>query len=163
MADFALWGEAVGRGLGWKPGEFTSVYGANRFEASATALESSPISSLLLERARRVLDLECTPTQLYEQLTERAGRKVARSARWPKTTRNFANELRRLAPNCACMDSPSFLAETGAAPFSESSVPVFSLIPVNWETEAVRTLLVPEESRFRIFQLSTLSPCDCHS
>ena len=31
-------------------------------------------------------------------LTEKVGRKVARSAAWPKTTRSLMSELRRLAP-----------------------------------------------------------------
>jgi hypothetical protein len=98
MADFALWGEAVGRGLGWQAGDFTSVYGNNRFEASATALENSPIGNLLLQVAPNVLELECSPTELLEMLAEKAGKKVARSAAWPKTPRNFTDELRRLAP-----------------------------------------------------------------
>jgi hypothetical protein len=37
----------------------------------------------------------CKP---HPKLTAKVGKKVAASANWPKTTGNFGNELRRLAP-----------------------------------------------------------------
>jgi hypothetical protein len=98
MADFAKWGEAVGRGLGWKPDTFVDTYGDNRREAAETSLESTPLGNALLELASTVLEWECSPTELYRVMTEKVGRKVASSAAWPKTTRMFACELRRLAP-----------------------------------------------------------------
>jgi hypothetical protein len=39
-----------------------------------------------------------TPAKLHAALTEIAGKKVAASTGWPKTTATFSNELRRLAP-----------------------------------------------------------------
>jgi hypothetical protein len=98
MADFALWGEAVGRGLGWQPGEFYKTYEENRSEASVTSLEGSPLGSMLLAVAKSILNWECSPEELLNALTEKVGRKVARSAAWPKSTRSLMSELRRLAP-----------------------------------------------------------------
>ena len=44
MADFARFGEAVGRGMGWPPETFLSAYFENRKEASESTLEDSPIA-----------------------------------------------------------------------------------------------------------------------
>ena len=41
MADFARFGEAVGRGLGWPDGEFLGAYAENRREATMSAIEAS--------------------------------------------------------------------------------------------------------------------------
>ena len=51
MADFARFGEAIGRGLGWPAEAFLSVYAENRQAASVLALEDSPIAQQLLFRA----------------------------------------------------------------------------------------------------------------
>ena len=98
MADFAKWGEAVSRGLGWKQGAFLRAYEDGRRDASETSLQDSALGSVLLGLASTVLNWECSPTELFHMLSEKVGKKVARSAGWPKTTRTFTNELRRLAP-----------------------------------------------------------------
>jgi hypothetical protein len=98
MADFARWGEAIGRGLGWHEGEFTTVYGNNRLEATESAIDGSAVGTAVLAFAQEMMDWQCSPTELLEILAERAGKKVAKSARWPKSIPLFTNELRRLAP-----------------------------------------------------------------
>ncbi|HKI19817.1 MAG TPA: hypothetical protein VKA15_18155, partial [Isosphaeraceae bacterium] len=49
MADYAQWGEAVGRGLGWESESFLSTYKANRRDATLMALEDSAVGSALLQ------------------------------------------------------------------------------------------------------------------
>jgi hypothetical protein len=98
MADFALWGEAVGRGLGWGAGTFLAHYSDNRKEASLTDLLDSPLGNALLEVARVTPGLSGTAAQLHARLTEIVGKKVASSADWPKTSEKFGNALRQLAP-----------------------------------------------------------------
>ena len=98
MADYAIWGEAVGRGLGWEPGTFLSTYTDNRKEATLSDLLDSPLGHVLLRGARLIAGLSDTPAKLHAKLTEIVGKKVAASADWPKTTATFSNELRRLAP-----------------------------------------------------------------
>jgi hypothetical protein len=98
MADYAIWGEAVGRALGWGRETFLSTYTDNRKEATMTDLLNSPIASALLQVARRAPELSGAPGDLHAKLTEIAGKKVAASADWPKTTARFGQELRRLAP-----------------------------------------------------------------
>ena len=86
MADYAMWGEAVGRGLGWEPGTFLSTYTDNRKEATITDLLDSPLGNVLLQVARMITGLSGTPAKLHAQLTEIVGKKVAASADWPKTS-----------------------------------------------------------------------------
>ena len=98
MADYAMWGEAVGRGLGWEPGTFLSTYTDNRKEATLTELLDSPLGNALLQVASLIPEVSETPGKLHAKLTEIVGKKVAASADWPKTTGSFGNALRRLAP-----------------------------------------------------------------
>jgi hypothetical protein len=98
MADYAMWGEAVGRGLGWAHESFLSTYTDNRKEATMTDLVNSPLGNVLLQVVGTVRELAGTPAQLHAKLTEIVGKKVAASADWPKTAENFGRELRRLAP-----------------------------------------------------------------
>ena len=98
MADYAIWGEAVGRGLGWEPGTFLSTYMDNRKEATITDLLDSPLGNVLLQVAQMFTGVSFTPAKLHAALTEIAGKKVAALADWPKTAEKFGNELRRLAP-----------------------------------------------------------------
>jgi hypothetical protein len=98
MADFARWGEAIGRGLGWREGEFTLAYSNNRLDATETAIDGSAVGRAVLAFAAEMIEWKCSPTELVEILRQRVGWRVAKSAAWPKTTRCFTNELRRLAP-----------------------------------------------------------------
>ena len=45
MADFARFGEAVGRGLGWPPETFLAAYLENRREATVSSLEDSILAN----------------------------------------------------------------------------------------------------------------------
>ena len=98
MADYAMWGEAVGRGLGWPAGTFLSAYGDNNRDATETALEGSLVGQAILEFAAAVRQWEGTPTDLLRELTAQVGRVAARSAGWPKSVQSFTNDLRRLTP-----------------------------------------------------------------
>ncbi len=98
MADFARWGVAVGRGLGWKPNGFLSAYEKNRIAATEPSLDSSPVGRFLLTLAGRWLDFDRSPTDLLELMTEDADKTLLKSAAWPKSPQALTNELRRIAP-----------------------------------------------------------------
>ncbi len=101
MADFARFGEAVGRGLGWPAETFLSIYADNRREAASVSLEDSPLARALLESAELGglrEDWKLSPTDMLDELTREVPRRVRMSARWPKTVRAFGDELRRIAP-----------------------------------------------------------------
>ncbi len=98
MADYATWGEAVGRALGREPGSFLSTYLDNRKEATLTDLLDSPVGKVLLKVTRHKPTVSGSPAALYSKLTQIVGKQVAGSAGWPKTSEKFGEELRRLAP-----------------------------------------------------------------
>jgi len=99
MADFAQWGEAVSRGLGWEAGSFLSQYKANRREACSSALGDCPVAEAL----RGLLDyfaspVEETASELLSLLGGCAPPPIRRSAQWPKNARALSVVLRRIAP-----------------------------------------------------------------
>jgi hypothetical protein len=99
MADFAAFGEAVGRALGWKAETVVADYNRNRREATAPQLEDSLVATAMLENAPRGSDEHtCTASSLLAELSRLVGKKVASSARWPKSAGWFTTELRRIAP-----------------------------------------------------------------
>src|SRR5262249_28332211 len=104
MADFAKWGEAVCRGLGWEPGLFLSQYNANRREACALALGDCPVAEAL----RRMVDYveqtwQGTASELLSILARFTPPHVSRSGRWPKSPLSLGMMLRRIAPQIAAI------------------------------------------------------------
>jgi hypothetical protein len=96
MADFAEWGEAIGRGLGWGANTFLATYNDNRKEATDLILDVSPLAPLLLAIAQKKVDWTGTPLELYQAAAKGAVNKLATG--WPKTVHTFGAELRRIAP-----------------------------------------------------------------
>ena len=99
MADFARFGEAMGRALGWPAETFLRAYRENRREATASTLENSVLGTMLLKKAMEYDDFEVTetPTRWLELLTR--GIEDRRTlARMPKTATALGNELRRVGP-----------------------------------------------------------------
>jgi hypothetical protein len=96
MADFAEWGEAVGRGLGWGANRFLATYNDNRKEATDLILDVSPVAPLLLQIAKKQVDWSGTPLELYRAAIKGAGKKLGPG--WPKTVHQFGTELRKIAP-----------------------------------------------------------------
>jgi hypothetical protein len=116
MADYAKWGEAVSRGLGWGQDTFAETYNANRREAAEPLLEESTVANAIMDMAHHFEEpTTCSPAELYHKVTSFTERMVARSvghgspavarkkfaaafAQWPKDLTQFSKELRRVAP-----------------------------------------------------------------
>ncbi len=96
MADFAEWGEAVSRGLGWGANTFLSTYKDNRKEATRILLEDSPVATVMIALAQKGIQWSGKPRALYEAVMNLMGH--ALGPRWPKTISQFGSELRRIAP-----------------------------------------------------------------
>ena len=104
MADFARFGEAVGRGLGWPPETFLAAYLSNRKQAALSTLEDSILANMLLKQVSLNFGLLewCEPaSEMLKRLTLRLDRRIASSPSWPKTPKALSDELRRLAPTLA--------------------------------------------------------------
>jgi energy-coupling factor transporter ATP-binding protein EcfA2 len=101
MADFARFGEAVGRGLGWPAKTFVSAYQENRREATGSVLEDSILGSVILRQLHKdggYLNWTGSPTKFLEELTPGLAKKTTAAAGWPKTATALGIEMRRLAP-----------------------------------------------------------------
>ena len=96
MADYAEWGEAVGRGLGWGNEAFLADYNDNRKAATEPLLEDSQVAAVMLTFGRLKVDWSGTAQKLYETTTKILGRGLHTG--WPKTVARFGAELRRIAP-----------------------------------------------------------------
>ena len=102
MADFARFGEAVGRGLGWPAETFLSIYSDNRRAAASASLEDSAVAQALLESAELGgfrQEWTLSPTGMLDELSREVSCRIRTSARWPKTAKAFSDELRRVAPH----------------------------------------------------------------
>ena len=96
MADYAEWGEATSRGLGWGAKTFLTIDNDNRKEATEKVLDDSPLASVLLTAARQGMNWSGTPLELFRTVSKIAD--IAARTGWPKTIHPFGNELRRIAP-----------------------------------------------------------------
>ena len=101
MADFAVWGEAVTRGLGGEPGSFLKRYNENRRAACEAALEECPVAEAMRHFAMAECvhaPCEATASGLLRTLVHFTSPDVVRSARWPKTPYSLGCRLRRITP-----------------------------------------------------------------
>jgi Domain of unknown function (DUF3854) len=98
MADFALFGVAVERALGWPRDTFISAYGANRSAANSSAIEASPVASAVQALAAEERVFEGTATDLLSKLTFYADEQQKHRA-WPDSGWKLSGVLRRLAPS----------------------------------------------------------------
>jgi hypothetical protein len=95
LADFALWAESVGRGLGWEPGKFLAAYNVNRKEATERSLEDDPVIMALVQLADRQIRWSGTPQDLMSKLAGIAGEAAAKAKSWPRSPQSLTNRIRR--------------------------------------------------------------------
>ena len=97
MADFARFGEAVGRALDWGEGTFLRAYGSNSERIRDLAADASPVASAIRTLMATSDEWSGTTSELLRELTKLVDEKEARSWSWPQTPRKLSNELVRLA------------------------------------------------------------------
>lgn len=100
MADFARFGEAVGRSQGWGDGAFLRAYRKNIEGVTESAAEASPVATAILKLMTEHNEDEWqgTPGELLAALTGQINEKEAKAMGWPQTPRKLSSELIRLAP-----------------------------------------------------------------
>jgi hypothetical protein len=123
MADFAVFAEAVGRGLGWPAGKALSLYNDNRKQAASALFDHSPVAGLLVDFARHLNGWTGTATDLLDKLAAMAGRRTVASAQWPKSPRALTVELRRLSTLLGLHDITVTFHKTTYARFIRVSTP----------------------------------------
>ena len=119
MADFARWGKAVGRALGWPAGSFLAAYEGNRSAANELAVEGSHVALAVRELMGQSPKWEGTADDLLARLGEVAGEATTRRKEWPKSPRGMRGAVQRVVPACGSWGSSSSSAgspgETGGA------------------------------------------------
>jgi len=70
MADFAVWGEAVARALGYNPSDFLNAYREKIGEQVKDVLEQNPIGLAILAFMEKREEWEGTPSDLLESLED---------------------------------------------------------------------------------------------
>jgi DNA polymerase I-like protein with 3'-5' exonuclease and polymerase domains len=98
MADFALFAEAVCRGLGHEPEAFLKALETNRRDTDLVALDTFlivPVLRRLVEQA----EFTGTATELLVRLNEMADEATRKQRGWPARPNILSNQLRRVAPN----------------------------------------------------------------
>jgi hypothetical protein len=98
MADFARFGEAVGRALGWGEGALLAAFERNQSTASVTVLEACPVVSAVLRLMSHQVAWSGTATELLERLRKLADESTVRNKEWPQKPNVLSNKLKRIAP-----------------------------------------------------------------
>jgi hypothetical protein len=99
MADFALFGVAVERALGWPRDTFIRAYERNRVAANSSAIEASPVAFAVQSLVAEGRVFEGTAAELLDKLSSFADDQAKRHRGWPDSGWKLSCILRRLAPN----------------------------------------------------------------
>jgi hypothetical protein len=104
MADYAIWGEAVGRGLGWAAGTSLAACNDNRNGATLADLLDSPLASALLEVGRGA-HWSGSPADLHAELAEVVGKSVTARKAGRRASRSSAKSCAGSHPSFGCTAS----------------------------------------------------------
>ncbi len=107
MADFAIWGEAVSRALGYQPLEFFNAYTARISDLSKSVISENAVAIELLDYLDKNDDfskekpLEITPSELFDTLVEGIKARGAdpKALRFPGNAIQLSRKLNVLKPN----------------------------------------------------------------
>lgn len=99
MADFAHWGCAIAKVLGYSQDEFLSVYNKNLSQQNEEAIEASPVAATVIELMTKRDRWEGSPTELYEELKTLAVE--LKIFEWPRGAAAFSKKLNIVQTNLA--------------------------------------------------------------
>ena len=96
LDDFATWVEASAPAFGWDEGAFIDVLESSRTEASAMAIEASPIGPLIVAFMKDRTHWNGTSSKLLSDLRTLADEDTRRSRSFPKDASRLSGQLRRM-------------------------------------------------------------------
>ena len=101
MADFAMWGEAIARVLGYKQGEFIDAYRENIGEQVVDVLEQNPIGLAILKFMETRKKWVGTPRELLAELLNVAEEYDIdpKSEKWPRNASWVARRIMEVEAN----------------------------------------------------------------
>ena len=103
MADFAIWAEAAGAAFGWRPGEFSKAYKANRDAAVGLTMAADAVAQAVVTMMKNQAEAEGTATELLAKLSGHVSEQTLKSKDWPKAPNWLSNRLRQAAPSLRAM------------------------------------------------------------
>jgi hypothetical protein len=100
MADFAEWGEAIARALGYKPLEFLNAYFENIGEQNIEIVEANPLADAI----SKFIDYEVTswissPQTFINHLKDFADKNNIDSSKFPKNPQVISRKLNKIKSN----------------------------------------------------------------
>lgn len=102
MADFARFGVAAERVLGWPDGSFLAAYQVSQADSAAVTLESNLVAlavhRFMTDPELGLAEFEDTATVLLPRLAAQLAPGQDRSRGWPANASQLGNQLRRCAP-----------------------------------------------------------------
>ena len=102
LADFALWGEAIGSAFEWEEGMFFKAFGEMHDELFDEVMEHDLLGSTVMDWLKMDGGFKGTATMMLDSLDGflKSERKEAyfRDRRWPKNAAQLANRLKRIVP-----------------------------------------------------------------
>lgn len=107
MADFAKWGVAIEKHLGFPEGTFLRTYEKNREEGVCTAIEASPVVRLLHGYLECSGSFYGTASELLAALHRRAQAAeplALKNPRFPKSASQLSAEVARMEPALSKLD-----------------------------------------------------------
>ncbi len=128
MVDFAAYGEAIARAMGYKEFEFINAYFRNVEIQNIEIIELNPVGAVTLEFMRSRKYWYGTSTELLEQLEAMADRLKIRlyGNLWPKAPHALSRRLNEVRPN---------LEERGLH-YSETRTMMKVLKRLEWDKDA---------------------------
>lgn len=101
MADFARWGCAIARAIGYSEQDFMDAYNANISSQSDAAIDASPVGTALVEFMDQKEEWNGTAAELLTILEDIAGKlKINVKAKdWPKDPSWLVRRLQLIIPN----------------------------------------------------------------
>lgn len=102
MADFALWGEAIARVIGYKPLEFLDAYYQNIGESNIEVIESDGFADTLIKLFNSYNSEICwisSPKIFINKIKEYAEKNDIDTSKFPKSTNSLTRRLRKIKSN----------------------------------------------------------------
>jgi hypothetical protein len=103
MADFALWGEAIARAMGYNDLDFIKVYYENIGKQNIEAIENHPLGQIIVRYIGENQICEGSPSEVLDKLETWAIQnnvKVdTKSKYWPKAGNSFTRRLNQISSN----------------------------------------------------------------
>ena len=106
MAEFALWGEAIARALGYEPLRFINAYYENIGRQNMEALEANQLGQAIIKLFDELVDSNqiewySSTFECLAKLNEIADKNNINtdSRSWPKSTNSFSRSINRIRSN----------------------------------------------------------------